>query len=190
MMSKGLKWTSILIVLGFTVTIIGLKPSYAEGHFEKHISALKLYRFKSSAGAPAFTLKDEKGENISLADYKGRVVLLNFWATWCVPCRTEMPDMVKLYDKFKDRGFVILAVDQQEDAQRVAKFKAELGINFPTAVDETGRVGLRYGVRALPTTYVIDRLGRTLAGAVGIRDWNSKEAYNLIESLLEPVNVN
>jgi len=190
MFKRTLRLASILLIMDAAVMIVGAEPSHADNHFEKHISALKLYRFKSSAEAPNFTLKDEKGEDVSLADYRGRVVLLNFWATWCVPCRTEMPDMVKLYDKLKDRGFVILAVDQQEDAQRVARFKAELGINFPTAVDETGRVGLRYGVRALPTTYVIDRLGRTLAGAVGIRDWNSKEAYNLIESLLEPVNVN
>ena len=185
MRMNALKWLLILLVVGVSVTLVDPKPSYGNDHFEKYLSALKLFRFKSGAEAPNFTLKDEKGGDISLADYEGKVIMLNFWATWCGPCRTEMPDMVKLYDKYKERGFVILALDQQEDARRVISFRDEYKLNFPLALDRSGRIGLKYGVRSLPTTYIIDSNGRVLAGALGIRKWNGSDAHKLIESLLD-----
>lgn len=184
-MRSSLKWVLIFTVLGFTLTLVDLSPSYADDHFKKYLSALNLIRFKSGVAAADFTLKNEIGEEVSLSDYEGKVVMLNFWATWCGPCRAEMPDMARLYDKYKELGFVILAVNQQENASRVIGFKRELELDFPTVLDPFGRTGLKYGVRSLPTTYIIDKEGRTLGGAIGVRNWNSRDAQKLIESLLE-----
>jgi len=109
--------------------------------------------------APDFTLPTPEGENISLKEFQGQVVLINFWATWCPPCRLEMPFLEAAYQRYKDQGFTVLAVDQQESPQAVRAYFQELGLTFPVVIDGTGEVSSLYRVLALPTSYFVDRNG-------------------------------
>ena len=109
--------------------------------------------------APDFTLPTPDGEPLSLRDFQGQVVLINFWATWCPPCRLEMPYLQAAYERYKEQGFTVLAVDQQESPEAVRAYFQELGLTFPTVIDGTGEVSSLYRVLALPTTYFVDRDG-------------------------------
>ena len=145
----------------------------------------KLEEVKDHPAAPDFTLTNPSGKKVSLKDYRGKVVFLNFWASWCDPCRGEMPEMDKLYREFKAKGFEILAVnvkDKQEDALKMLK---ALKITYPIALDPQGEIGLLYGAWAMPSTYLIDRKGVVLARMWGPADWYSPAARNLIKTLVE-----
>mgnify|MGYP005864595621 CR=1 FL=1 len=106
--------------------------------------------------APDFSLPTLDGGATSLRDYRGRVVLLNFWLTWCGPCRAEMPDMQVVYEELRDRGFVVVGVNGGESRDKVEGFAQEFGLTFPILVDEERGVTSRYGVRGYPTTFIID----------------------------------
>jgi thiol-disulfide isomerase/thioredoxin len=133
-----------------------------------------------------FASPTPEGAVVRLSDFRGKVVFLNFWASWCPACREEMPSMERLYREFKDRGFVILAVDLQEGRQAVAAFMKQLGLTFPALLDEDGTVSGRYGVRFIPTTYLVGKDGELLGRVVGPKDWASLPARQLIASLLAP----
>lgn len=112
-------------------------------------------------GMPAadFTLPDLQGQPQSLSQYRGKVVLLNFWATWCKPCTTEMPAMQACYDKLRDKGFVVLAVNELEDVQKVVEHVKTYGHTFPVLMDKDNRVANMYGVYGLPVSVLIDGQG-------------------------------
>ncbi len=99
------------------------------------------------------------GGSLVLAQERGKVVLLNFWATWCIPCRTEMPELQSLADELQGESFTLFTIDLQEDAATITPFRRELGLRLPVLLDEDGEVTLSYGVRALPATFLIDREG-------------------------------
>lgn len=109
--------------------------------------------------APDFKLKDLKGNEVSLNDYKGKKVFLNFWASWCPPCKAEMPDMEKLYQETKDTDLVILAVSVDEKISDAAKFVKDNNLNFSVLFDEEKLESSKYGIRYLPTSYFIDKDG-------------------------------
>jgi len=138
------------------------------------------------AVAPAFVLPGLSGTPVHLSDHRGRVVLLNFWATWCPPCRAEMPSMEKLYQAYRDRGLVILAISgDRAGTQVVESFVQELGLTFPILLDPEGNIFAQYGVRGLPTSYLLDRRGRIVSAEAGARDWNSTAARRVAEVLLK-----
>lgn len=135
--------------------------------------------------APDFRLIDLHGKLQALPDYHGKVVLLNFWATWCGPCRVEMPSMEILYQDFKDEGFAILAISSDPQGSIVTRpFVASQGLTFPILHDSDYRVSGSYGVRTLPMSFLIDRNGTLTHRVFGARDWNSPEARELIHGLL------
>lgn len=107
--------------------------------------------------APEFTLTTLDGETISLADMRGKAVLVNIWASWCIPCRSEMPAMQRMYEEYADQGFVILAVNatSQDSRQDAADFVAENGLTFPILLDIDGTVGAQYQVSALPSSFFV-----------------------------------
>jgi len=131
-----------------------------------------------------FTLSLLEGETRSLSSYKGKVVFLNFWATWCGPCRIEMPSMETLYKKFRDKGLEILAVSSREDQATVRSFFNNEGFSFPALLDLDGRVSANYGIQAIPTTFLIDRDGMIILRLVGSIDWNNPKIHAALESLL------
>jgi thiol-disulfide isomerase/thioredoxin len=134
--------------------------------------------------APGFTLKDIRGDDISLEDFKGRTVFLNFWATWCSPCRAEMPAMEKLHRSFKDRGLMVVAVNYLEDGDRVLKYIRKMSYTFTVLMDNDGYVSGKYRVNAIPVTFLIDRDGRIVGRARGMRDWDSRAAFRFMEELI------
>ena len=131
-----------------------------------------------------FELEDLSGATRRLSDFRGKVVLLNFWATWCGPCRFEMPSMEKLHQRLNAKGLEIVAVNLQEDRSSVKQFVDEYGLSFPVLLDTTGRIGATYGARSIPTTYIVDREGFVIAGTIGTREWDTEEYIRFFEKLL------
>jgi len=131
-----------------------------------------------------FELEDLDGNLISLSSMRGKVVFLNFWATWCPPCRAEMPSMEELYNRFASRDFEIVAVDLQEKNKQVRKFVDDNGLTFKILLDKNGSTGTAYGARSIPTTYIIDRDGSVLARTLGGREWDTAEVFDLFEKIL------
>ncbi len=111
--------------------------------------------------APDFELKTTTGETIKLSDFRGQAVLVNLWATWCPPCRAEMQSIEKIYNEYKDQGFIVLAVDMtsQDNPERVLPFVTEQGLTFPILLDEIGDMASAYQMRSLPTSFFINRDG-------------------------------
>jgi peroxiredoxin len=129
------------------------------------------------APAPDFTLQDTQGNTVSLSALKGEVVLVNFWATWCGPCRLEMPDIQRKYDAVKDQGFTVLAVNLDESREAAAGFADELSLTFPVLLDPGGQVNDLYRVRGWPTTYIINRDGLIERQHVGIMSEDQLDEY-------------
>ena len=129
-------------------------------------------------------LLDGNGARTTLSALKGKVVFLIFWATWCPPCRDEMPSMEALYRRFKDAGLEMLAVDLQEQPKRVGAFTRQFNLTFPVALDATGGVSARYGIRGIPATFIIDRNGVVILSAVGGVDWSRPAMIAAFEALL------
>lgn len=135
--------------------------------------------------APDFSLPSLNGEEIRLSSLQGKVVLLSFWATWCPPCKAEMPSMQKLYEAYRDRGFTVLAVSSDRQGRTVVvPFMEEYGLTFPALLDPSGSVGFKYGVNGIPTNLVLDKQSRIAYRGVGPRDWNSTASFQLVEQLL------
>jgi thiol-disulfide isomerase/thioredoxin len=131
-----------------------------------------------------FSLPLLSGKTQSLSGLNGKVVFLNFWATWCPPCRQEMPSMEKLYQRFRNEGLEFLAVDIQENKKEVEAFMKKYSLNFPVALDSSAEAAVMYGVRGIPATYIIDRDGAIIAAVVGGRQWDSPEMVNAFGLLL------
>jgi DsbE subfamily thiol:disulfide oxidoreductase len=148
----------------------------------------KLEEMKDHPAAPDFTLAGPDGKKLSLKDYRGKLVFLNFWATWCTFCREEMPAMEKLYREFKSSGFVIVAVNVKDKRQDALAFVKELKLSYPIMLDPDGEIGLLYGAWGMPATYLIDAKGVVLARLWGPADWYSPAARGLIKALLEKKN--
>ncbi|UCF90398.1 MAG: TlpA family protein disulfide reductase [Desulfobacterales bacterium] len=131
-----------------------------------------------------FSLLDINGRTVSLSDFRGKIVFLNFWATWCPACRVEMPAMEKLHQKLKTKDFAMVTVSLHETAAEVKQYFADNHLTFMALVDSTGAVGYRLGIRSIPTTVILDESGRIIGQALGPREWNDKAAVALFERLI------
>ena len=141
--------------------------------------------------AADFTLPDLRGTPHRLSEFRGKVVFLNLWATWCPPCRMEMPSMQALYHRLKDRDFVMLAVAEDEGgAEAVGPFVRDLGLTFPVLIDPDATVSPRFGATGYPETFIIDREGRVINHTIGPEDWDSEQMLAYFEQLLaKPADV-
>jgi peroxiredoxin len=133
---------------------------------------------------PDFSLQDLDGKTVTLKEFRGKVVFLNFWATWCPPCREEMPAMQKIYTELQDKGLVMLAINFMETPNTIRPFVKEHKLTFPILLD-SGTVMVSFGVLGLPATYLIDRQGKAAARALGGRDWSNQESLRMIRKLLD-----
>jgi peroxiredoxin len=148
------------------------------------LKALDLRVYPGGTRPPHFTARAVDAGEVSLADLHGRVVLLNFWASWCIDCRPEMPVLDRLQREFGPRGLAVIGVNAREDPATIRRFASDLRLGFPLALDPEGKVNELYGVVGLPATFLVARDGRAVAFAVGSRKWGSGPAQALIEALL------
>ncbi len=130
--------------------------------------------------APDFTLTDVDGHTHHLADYRGKVVIINFWATWCPPCRAEMPSMQRAWEKISKEGILMLAINVGQDEEAIFQFTADYPVEFPLLLDQDSQVTGKWPVKGLPTTFILDPLGRIAYRAVGGRNWDD-------DNLLAPI---
>jgi peroxiredoxin len=147
--------------------MVGLMPSaWAETNL--------LHPVAGQPQAIDFTLKDIDDNVHRLSDYRGKVVIVNFWATWCPPCRFELPSMEKLWQAVQKEDVVMLAINIGEDADTIFTFTSDYPVTFPLLMDRDSAVLKQYPVRGVPTSFVIDPKGRIIYRAVGTREWDDK----------------
>jgi len=155
------------------------------------LAAAFYYQQRQAAGragfpAPDFSLRDLDGRVHRLSDYRGKVVFLNLWATWCPPCREEMPSMEHLHQRLRGQDFVMLAVSEDEaGVTAVQPFAREMGLTFPILLDARGTLPARYGVTGFPETFLIDRSGRVVHHVIGPEDWDSESVDRFLLQLLQ-----
>ena len=137
------------------------------------------------ANAPPFTLKDLRGRDVSLKDFRGKYVLLNFWATWCPPCEAEMPALEEVHKRFSGRGLEVVAINDYEKPSKAIKFVKRGGYTFLVLVDEPGKTSEAYKAMVLPVTFIIDPEGMVIARAVGYKDWAGDGFINYFEGLIK-----
>jgi peroxiredoxin len=174
---------SVILTLLVAAILLAIAPTdTAADPFQE----LSLFRPPKATRAPDFAVPNLAGGTIALQEHRGSVVFLNFWATWCAPCKEEMPSMERLYRRFKGRGFTILAISLDSgNVGKVAAFVKALDLTFPIGLDLKLEVANRYAIRGLPGSFLIDRSGEVVAVAIGPRDWDSRPAYAVVESLLK-----
>jgi thiol-disulfide isomerase/thioredoxin len=199
LMIAGLAVAASLAVLGYDVATVrssravptkaSSSPSSASASSISDSGEIKSIRFVSNPQpAPPFLVNALNGEIISTAEWHGKVVLVNFWATWCPPCREEIPALIHLQDQYKDRLQIIgISMDDEDDADNVAKFAKQAGINYPIVMASHEMIAEYGGVPALPTSFVVNRDGGVVQKHVGLHDPAEYEAE--VRALLAlPVN--
>ncbi|MBI3637060.1 MAG: TlpA family protein disulfide reductase [Candidatus Rokubacteria bacterium] len=147
------------------------------------VRELDLVKPSRVKAAQDFTLPLASGKKFRLAEHRGKVVFINFWATWCPPCREEMPAMERLYREHRDAGFVMVAVSLDADAKVVPPFLSQHPFTFPVALDPKMEVANAYGVRGLPSSFIVDARGNLTALALGPRKWDNDASHSLVERM-------
>lgn len=141
---------------------------------------------QEGVAAPDFTLSDLSGKQVQLSSLKGKVVLVNFWATWCPPCREEIPSMVKLNQIMQGKNFQMLAISIDEGGeQAVQEFFRQNGVTLPALLDNDGSVSRRYGTTGVPETFIVDGKGTIRKKVIGGVEWSSPEVVRYLEELMQ-----
>lgn len=161
----------VILLVGFTLPAQAQRPGTG------------LTLLQDRAPAPDFELTDIDGTSHRLSDYRGKVLIINFWATWCPPCREEMPSMDRAWAMLKEEDTQMLAVNVGEDEDTIFQFTANYPVEFPLVMDRDSKVVEEWPVRGLPTTFVVDREGRLAYRAIGGRTWDDAELLALIRAL-------
>ena len=173
-----------LLAFGLLVAAFAPAARADEPALTSLLKTLDLRGYTPRTAPPQFSGSTLDARQLSLAEYRGAVIVLNFWATWCLECRPEMPALERLQREFSSRGLAIIGVNARESKEAVRRYAKELGLSFPLVLDRDGKINALYGVIGLPTTFVVGRDGRVIAFAIGPRQWESAPARALIEALL------
>ncbi|MFQ5442749.1 MAG: peroxiredoxin family protein [Thermodesulfobacteriota bacterium] len=175
--------TKAVFILAFLFFVTGGLASGADPFTELGVTSPRV-----RVEAPAFTLKDLSGNTASLEDFKGKIVLLNFWATWCRPCRQEMPSFERLAGEFGEKGLAVVGVAGDRgifSKKKVGEFIRKYGLTFTVLMDPDGEVRKGYEVSSLPTTYIIGRDGKISGRIIGDRPWEGEASKRFLEGLLK-----
>ncbi len=166
-------------LVGLGLILVGVAAFVLLSNANATVNAgdLRLRPVELNKPAPDLTLTDLEGRAVSLADYRGQVVLVNNWATWCPPCRAEMPILEAYYQKHQAKGFVVLAIEAGDLKEEVLAFVRQVGLSFPVLLDPEGRSLAAFGNMALPNSYVVDRHGKLRLAWTGPVDQRSLETY-------------
>jgi len=148
------------------------------------LKPLDLVGYAARTAPPGLSGHTFDARPVAMAELRGKVVLVNFWASWCLECRPEMPRLERLHREFAAQGLAVIAVNAREDREAVRRYAKELSLTFPLVLDPDGKITGAYGVVGLPTTFVVARDGRAVALAVGPREWAGTSARELIKALL------
>ena len=138
-------------------------------------------------GPVEFTLEDLSGKPVRMSDFKGNVVFLNFWATWCPDCRIEMPSMEKLHKRFKNKRFSMVTVNLSEPASQVKQFFKTHDLTFTGLLDMDRKISRQLGIRAIPTTLILDGSGNIMGSIIGSRNWDSRESHAFFDYLVKRI---
>jgi len=165
-----------LLLVGISLVVIQVRGDRAALEARPEVGYL----------APDFALPSLNGQTVRLSDLRGKAVLLNFWATWCAPCRLEMPTMDKAYQEYKNRDLEVLAVSLDAGSKSVVKnFMQELKLDFPVLLDPDMEVLRLYRMVGIPASFLIDKQGIVRHREVGYRDWTTPESRKLLEAMLK-----
>ncbi len=148
------------------------------------VSALSVQASDKKVTAPDFTLKSKSGENIRLSDFRGQVVLLNFWASWCGPCRQEMPILNDIHNKYSALGFTVLGVNVDAESEKAINYLKDTPVDFPVLYDPESKVSELYSVSAMPSTAIIDRDGNVRMVHPGYKTGDENKYKDIIKSLM------
>ncbi len=151
----------------------------------KPIRVTGLVGLKDARQAPPFELKDMQGRLVNLDEYRGRVTLVNFWATWCPPCVEEMPSLNRLAQRYGEQEFAVVSIDFRESKETVAEFGKKISIDFPVLLDSDGKVSMAWKVFGLPSSFIVDRQGRIRYSVNRAIDWDAPEVQRKVDSLLK-----
>ncbi|MBI5192740.1 MAG: TlpA family protein disulfide reductase [Nitrospirae bacterium] len=174
---------TIILTIAFSIGLGFYNNRTSIADSRGYAAYLGIQEFPRPVEAKDFTLKDIANKKINLKSYRGKVVMLNFWATWCGPCRMEMPSMERLHQQFKDKAFVIISVASGDSREEVSSFMKEYRLTFPALLDDDYEVSDEYKVWAVPTTYFINTKGEIIGKAQGGRDWSTRAATQYISSI-------
>jgi cytochrome c biogenesis protein CcmG, thiol:disulfide interchange protein DsbE len=153
------------------------------------LKSVNLVAYRPGTLPPPFGGSTLDGQPLALTELRGKVVILNFWASWCLECRAEMPLLENLHRAYASRGLAIVGVNAREAARRVRRHAEELGLTFPLVLDPGGKINALYGVIGVPTSFVVGRDGRAVAFGVGPHEWGNAPVRALLEALLaEPAS--
>jgi peroxiredoxin len=161
------------------------KDSSKTNNSDQFFREMGMTRLAPTAVPLDVSLQDLNGRTVKLSEFKGKIVFLNFWASWCQACRDEMPLMEKLYNKLKKMDFAMLAVSLPEPESVVKDFFAENKLSFMALLDPEEKARSLFGVTTIPTTFILDKEGRIISSAAGPRKWDSKESFALFEHLIK-----
>jgi len=189
---RGRRWAPLLLLAALLAAPAWGADADEEGaragppDADAPLAALGLTAPHERLPAPAFRLADLDGRPVAPADLAGRLVLVNFWATWCAPCVKELPALEALWSAYRERGLTVLAVNVDRGRRsHVARYAKKLGLTLPVLPDPDGNLRRAYEVRALPTTYLIGRDGRILGRSMGEQAWDDPSHRAALERLLE-----
>ena len=141
--------------------------------------------FPNSTSHVEIRLQDLSGADVNISNFRGKIVFLNFWATWCPTCVVEMPSMEKLHLKLKDKDFALVSISIQDSAAEVQRFFKQNKLTFTALLDSIGKTVPGFGIRAIPTTLILDKTGRIVGRVMGPREWDSRESIAMFENLIE-----
>jgi thiol-disulfide isomerase/thioredoxin len=175
----------VLLGLGTPVLIPGDLFADDDEELGRRFKEMGVLQIPPAAVPVEIQLKDPTGRLTSLSEFRGKIVFINFWTTWCPACVIEMPSMEKLHQKFKDKDFAMVAVNLQESEAKVLKFFRQYKLTFTTLLDSTGDVGAAFGIRAIPTTFILDKNGIIIGKVMGPREWDSRDSFALFEYLTD-----
>ena len=174
-------YKQLLMSFSLLMLLSPLQAAWEQPELGHELTALP-----AAVAAPNFTLTDMDDETHSLADYRGKVIMLNFWATWCPPCRREMPSMERLHQNLHQEDFVVIAINQMESADHVFAYTGQLDVDptFTILFDKDSTVSQAYSVKGLPTSYLIDKKGNIRYRAVGGREFDHPNVEKQIQGLI------
>jgi peroxiredoxin len=173
---------AMCVIIALTTALNALaseRPALAE-----LLKPLNVSAYPSLMHPPDFSGLTADNRTVSLASLRGNVLLFNFWASWCLECRPEMPMFERLHREFSAQGLAVVGINAREGTSTIRAYAKELNLTFPLIQDPSGKINSAYGVIGLPTTFLIARDGRAVALAIGPREWNGKAARAIIQALL------